>query len=85
LLSGEGIVGWTHPACPERHQSFRKGDVVALSPGVPYWFYNDNDDSNTPLEFVMYHDISRNSNSIERRHKVIWFIRENNKLLPECI
>ncbi|RCV15305.1 hypothetical protein SETIT_3G047400v2 [Setaria italica] len=73
---GTGIVGWTFPGCPEAYQKFRQGDVIALRPGVPHWFYNDGG-NNEPLELIMFYDINTNSNQLQPQHKDFTFAGSN--------
>jgi len=65
VQEGSGFVGFTFPGCPEEYYRFRQGDIVALPPGVPFWFYND---GNKPAELIIIFDINNDADQIESQH-----------------
>ena len=75
---GSGFVGFTFPGCPEEYYRFRQGDIVALPPGVPFWFYND---GNKPAELIIIFDINNDADQIESQHMVLVEIASNNTLI----
>ncbi|KAI4301094.1 hypothetical protein L6164_034410 [Bauhinia variegata] len=83
IQEGSGIYGVIFPGCPEtfeepprgrfqdRHQKiryFRQGDIIAVPPGVPHWFYNN---GNSRVVIVALLDTNSYHNQLDHSKKIL--------------
>ena len=80
VLQGKAVLGMSYPWCPltfssekssDRYQKIlkvKKGDIVAVPPGVVHWCYNDGDDELLAITIV---DLKSALNQLDPSFKVV--------------